>query len=207
MSLSDAASLRQPSAELARFTLWPMPKLELVAHTAGPHLHTVNVSSAEDVAYENGVRDGRSTARSEFAEEIQRAVHALGGAAEQLHTERSSNAKIMEEHVFKLSIAVARVVIQREVAENSAVIGEMVRRALGEVSWEASIEVKLHPDDITSVEAHFAGLDGEAKPSRLEWIPEESIERGGYIIDTPRRLVDGTLDTVLDSLYEQLAND
>ena len=113
----------------------------------------------------------------------------------------------MEQDVFTLAMAVARAVIQREVELDSSVVGAMVQGALTEVSWRSPVEVRLNPEDIAVVEAHFIAIEDDAKPPQLEWTPDSNIERGGYIVETPQRLVDGTLDTVLNGLHEHLAND
>jgi flagellar biosynthesis/type III secretory pathway protein FliH len=83
----------------------------------------------------------------------------------------------------------------------------MVERALTEVSWSSPVEVRLNPEDMAVAEAHFIAIEDDAKPPRLEWTPDSNVDRGGYIVETLHRLVDGTLDTVLNNLHEQLAND
>ena len=60
---------------------------------------------------------------------------------------------------------------------------------------------------IPTVEAHFIAIKDDAKPPQLEWTPDSNVERGGYIVETPHRLVDGNLDKVLSNLYEHLTND
>lgn len=207
MSSSEAAPFNQSSAESARFTLWPMPSLGQVISSGGPDFQAMRVVLPEEAAYDRGVQEGRDAARQELADEVQQVVQTLGGAAEQLRGERAKCVKIMEQDVITLAIAVARAVIQREVELDSSVVGAMVQRALTEVSWKSPVEVRLNPEDIAVVEAHFIAIEDHAKPPQLEWTPDSNVERGGYIVETQHRLVDGTLDTVLSNLYEDLAND
>ena len=207
MSSSEAVALDHSGAEPARFTLWPMPSLGQVTSSSGPGIQAAHIPLPEEAAYDRGVKEGRCAARQELADEVQQVVQAFGGAAEQLRAERAKCVKIMEQDVITLAMAVARAVIQREVELDSSVVGAMVQRALTEVSWKSPVEVRLNPEDIAVVEAHFIAIEDNAKPPQLEWTPDSNVERGGYIVETQHRLVDGTLDTVLSNLYEDLAND
>lgn len=184
-----------------------MPSLGQVTSSRGSDFQAMRVLLPEEAAYDRGVQEGRGVARQELADEVQQVVQALGGAAEQLRAERANCVKIMEQDVFTLAMAVARAVIQREVELDSSIVGAMVERALTEVSWRSPVEVRLNPEDIAVVEAHFIAIEDDAKPPQLEWTPDSNVERGGYIVETPQRLVDGTLHTVLSNLYEHLAND
>lgn len=207
MSSSEAVALDHSGAEPARFTLWPMPSLGQVTSSSGPGIQAAHIPLPEEAAYDRGVKEGRCAARQELADEVQQVVQAFGGAAEQLRAELANCVKIMEQDVFTLGMAVARAVIQREVELDSSVVGAMVQRALTEVSWGSPVEVRLNPEDIAVVEAHFIAIEDNAKPPQLEWTPDSNVERGGYIVETQHRLVDGNLDTVLNNLYEHLAND
>lgn len=207
MSSSEAAALHHSGVEPTRFTLWPMPSLGQVTSSRGPDIQAGHVLLPEEAAYDRGVEEGRCAARQELADEVQQVVQALGGAAEQLRAERAKCVKIMEQDVFTLGMAVARTVIQREVELDSSVVGAMVQRALTEVSWRSPVEVRLNPEDIAVVEAHFVAIEDDAKPPQVKWTPDSKVERGGYIVETPHRLVDGTLDSVLNNLYEHLTND
>lgn len=203
MSSSEAVALDHSGAEPARFTLWPMPSLGQVTSSSGPGIQAAHIPLPEEAAYDRGVKEGRCAAR----QELEQVVQAFGGAAEQLRAELANCVKIMEQDVFTLGMAVARAVIQREVELDSSVVGAMVQRALTEVSWGSPVEVRLNPEDIAVVEAHFIAMEDNAKPRQLEWTPDSNVERGGYIVETQHRLVDGNLDTVLNNLYEHLTND
>lgn len=206
MSSSEAAASVAPPGTPARFTLWPLPELRLVTPDDADLEPEARELSPEEEAYERGVADGRSSASRELRGEIDRTARMLAAVAEEFAATRETCAREMEEQLYLLAVAVARQVIQREVAADPTVLGDLVRKAIEQVSWEAPVTVRLHPDDLARVQEHFAGLGDDAKPSVIEWEAGAQIAPGGYLIDSRSRVVDGTLDSVLKHLHERLAD-
>ena len=69
---------------------------------------------------------------------------------------------------------------------------------------EQTLEVRLNPADLAALDGH---LDLHAVGGRkLEaiWIPDATIERGGYLIETPQRVVDANLDEQFGTYYRRL---
>lgn len=204
MSSNDTATY----PETARFTLWPLPKLGLATSDGEPGLRYVETApNAEQLAYERGVEDGRAALGEELSRDVEHAVKVLSTAAEGLEAERLHCAKVMEDQVLVLGVAVARDVIQREVTTDQNLVGEMVRRAINEVTWDSPVVVSVHPRDLETVGAYFAGLEHDAKPRQLEWVADETVQRGGYKIDTLHRIIDGALNTILENLYQHIADE
>ena len=160
----------------------------------------------EDIAYERGVEDGRASASNELGRGFKRSLATLSNAADALLEARGECVGEMEEAALVLAIAVARQVIQREVTSDPKVIRDIVRRAISHVEWDSSIEVRLHPEDIATVKEQIGQLESATMPDSIEWIPDVSVGRGGCAVSTPSRLVDGSLDTVLQDMYEALAH-
>lgn len=181
-----------------------MPELAPPAAGAGsgaqPDLSVVHE------AYERGVVDGRAQATDELASDLEAAVHTLVGIGNELRAVREHLRASMEEHALALALAVARQVIRQEVTADPSLVADMVRHALDEVSWDRPVEVRVNPADLGAIKDVFQRLDDQRKPSVLDWVADDTIERGGYVIDTNHRLIDGNLDTVLKRMHEHLAN-
>jgi flagellar assembly protein FliH len=110
----------------------------------------------------------------------------------------------MEANVHALAVAVARRIVQREIATDPALVVAMTRHALEQVELDGRVEVRLHPDDLAEVRARLAPLAPDGRPVDVAWVPDATVGRGGCVVETPQRLVDGQLDTALRALYERL---
>jgi flagellar biosynthesis/type III secretory pathway protein FliH len=102
---------------------------------------------------------------------------------------------------------VAHQVIGREVAIEPELVLELVRRALDEVDTESPVSVRVHPQDLPLVQARLgaAGAEG-GEQIEIAFAADASLNRGGCIVETPRRLVDGRIETALQALYVRLSD-
>ena len=208
MSSNSVVAIGSPVPEPARFTLWPLPDLRKAKAVGASEVEPGPVGpSPEETAYARGAAEGRAEAAQEAAQTVNRAVNLLADVADDLNNVRDAYAASLDEHVLVLATAVAGEVLQREVQMDPALVGELVRKALLEVSWDAPIEVRVNPEDLNEVSQHIQNLNCDARPSSVEWVGDSGMARGSYVIDTPLRVVDGRLETVLESLRERIAND
>ena len=208
-SLSEVAAGEPAGLEQGRFSLWPLPELHTVlAPTDLRHGGEVPTQpSAEEEAYERGEADGNAASEAKYAAEVERVVHTLTSCCEALQAMRANCVEEMQKQVFVLAMAVAREVIQRQVETDPGIVHALVRRALDEVSWETRIDVRLHPDDLAAVQHHSGQGDGERMPMALAWIADNTIERGGCVVETPQRIVDARIETVLAALHRRLTHE
>lgn len=206
MSSSDAAALPSDQPTPASFSLWPLPELRRGVDL-GAGAVQAQVATPEEAAYDRGVADGKLAATQELRANLDQLTAVLRGVADELRTTKATCAREMEEQVFVLAMAVARQIIRREVDTDSSVVAEMVRGAMDAVSWEGPITVRLHPDDHVDVSRHFDELDPGARPPAVDWEPDPAVDRGGFLVETPHRLVDGRLETVLKNMHGHLVND
>lgn len=156
--------------------------------------------------------------RREMELEIARARRMAAEASQVLHAvareweaSREEWLDRLEDNVLAVAIAVARYVLQAELSVVPEKILGVVQAALKKASvWDELIRVRLHPDDIAVLEAikddNFKSLLASFKD--VDWIPDESLQRGECLVEGSSKLIDGRVDVALQSLYEQVgAND
>jgi flagellar assembly protein FliH len=154
----------------------------------GPAARRTEADEAHDRGFAEGLREG--TVRSE--QRVHVALETLGRVGEYLHTAQSAFVRDRARDLHGLALAVARKVIQREVTADPALLRELVDRALELVPLEPHLEV--FP---TAPEA-------DGKGTAIKWLGDPTIERGGFVVESPLRVVDGRTDFALRSLYERL---
>ena len=157
-----------------------------------------------DEAYDRGFAEGlrEGTARSE--QRVRVALETLGRVGEYLHTAQSAFVRDRARDLHGLALAVARKLVQREVTTDPALLRELVDRALELVPLEPHLEVRLHPDDLAVLLGGPSAPEADGKGTAIQWLGDPTIERGGFVVESPLRIVDGRTDFALRSLYERL---
>jgi flagellar assembly protein FliH len=199
---SSASLMAAPSP--AHFALWPLPDLRVVSASQAPAEPAAAKPSAEDLAYARGRDEGRREARAAFEAEWRNALQILASAAEVVRASRNRWMDTADENLFALAAGVARQILDREVAAEPALVLELVRRALDELDAGGAITIRLHPEDVSLVQDRLdttPGLDG---PVEYEFVPDPTIGRGGCVVESPHRLVDGRIETAFQALYLRL---
>jgi flagellar assembly protein FliH len=179
-----------------------LPELEAgsLALMDGPASRRTEVDEAHDRGYAEGLREG--TVRSE--QRVRAALETLGRVGEYLHTAQSAFVRDRARDLHGLALAVARKLVQREVTADPALLRELVDRALELVPLEPHLEVRLHPDDLSVLLGGPSAPEADGKGTAIKWLGDPTIERGGFLVESPLRIVDGRTDFALRSLYERL---
>ncbi len=189
------------SPESARVAAWPVPDLRL----ASPQADDAPASpSAADEAYARGLEEGRLRAGADADRRIVGACQALAGAAESLQAVRAALAVEAEESLYALATALAHQIVQRELTTDPTIVRDLVRRAVEVLPLDGALEIRLHPADLAALGAETDLYAPGGRKLDLRWVPDPAIERGGYVIETSQRVVDGRIDPVLRAMYESL---
>lgn len=145
--------------------------------------------------------------RSRLEADARRALAAVARVAEQLVTLQTDFARDRERDLHTLAIAVARQVVQHELTISPDRLTALVRAAIDLLPHDPRIEVRLHPHDLASLGHALDGLVPQGRGLDLTWTPDPTIERGGFVLETPQRIVDGRADVALRELWERLGHE
>ena len=159
----------------------------------------------EREAYEKGFAVGE---RAGFEFGSQKAEAALTGLVEvlgEIASFRETLYKAVEAEIAGLAIAVARKVVRREVEMRRDVVVESVKAALGVLASAGSVTVKVNPLDLEVMHQFKKDLEkysGSVKGVSVD--ADETISRGGCIIETNYGEVDATIEGVFAEIEEKL---
>lgn len=192
---------------IAKFSLWPLPELararladaavEIGAESPGP----------EESAYARGYETGYADATNEAGRTMKRAAGLLISTAEALDAARLNMVREIEDSVCLLALAVAKHLVQREIAVDPTVARDLVQRGLEAFPVGSRVEIHLHPDDLAALRSQFGLPSADGRASDLQWIADLEVERGGCTLETPHRVVDGRIETALQDLYQRMRDD
>jgi len=184
---------------------------ELNRHgSAGTEPADVEARHAEELehAFRRGRLEGEERGRSLARQELTSVLSALRDLLVEARGSREAWMSHLNENLVALSTAMARQLLERELQSSPEAIGELVKKAAALFPPDQVIKFRLHPDDM----ARLSDGDEAAPPADLldgeeaRWIPDEGIVPGGYLLEGPRRIVDGRVDEALERIFRELTH-
>lgn len=166
-------------------------------------LQALALEQAFQMGYDAAVRAERERLESES----RRALATLARVADQLVLLQTDFARDRERDLHTLAVAIARQVVQHELTVSADRLSELVRAALELLPLDPRIEVRLNPDDLSALGSTLEGLAPAGRGLDLVWVADAVVERGGFVLETPQRIIDGRADVALRELWERLGHD
>ncbi|HEY4100166.1 MAG TPA: FliH/SctL family protein [Gemmatimonadales bacterium] len=176
-----------------------------------PELGTLAAVNADTSAAEDARRaawlEGHTAAMAERDAQLSDALTALEAARRAMHETAERLGAHVTTTVHALSVAIAQHLVERELAADPALLQRLVTRALGLAPMNGTIIIRLNPADLVALTAlgtvaEFAGTSVD-----LRWTSDESIHRGGCVVEGPAVIIDGRIDRALLDIYEQISHD
>lgn len=158
-------------------------------------------------AYEEGRQRGIEAGRQEFEASIARCAQALEAAAAEIAGAHARFLGALEPEVFELAGLVAARVLDREARTDPDLVHRVVRRAIGCITDQARLTVRVHPDDLEALKTHKVTLLEEfGGVEHLEIVGDDTVSPGGCTVDSARMHVDSRLETLLANILDELAD-
>lgn len=108
----------------------------------------------------------------------------------------------VREEIVSLTMAMARMVIKREIHAQPEQIMDLVPQLLDMLpSASKQVRIMLHPDDLGYVQGLFVGHEPS---SNIVWQEDGAIERGGCRIQSEHSTIDATIEARLEVVFAQL---
>ena len=158
--------------------------------------------NVEKQAFERGYKEGECIGKQMGERMMENTIKRYERSIQSLASVHRTLADAMEVETVRLSLEVARKIIQREVAIDPDLVAVMVSVALKRVHGHHGIEVRVGSHDYNRV--------CEAIRSANSTIPvkeDSSLERGDFIVDTAQTHVDGHISSQIDAVSRALFDD
>lgn len=154
-------------------------------------------------AHAAGVREGEAAGKALAAKEMQAVIERLSRTIEELSHLRSALRKEAEADMVKLSLAIARRILRRELAIDPEALHGLVLGALERLQGQELCRVKVHPAQAQMVQAC---LEKSVSGSSIEVLPDPSREPGTVIFETQRGNLDASVESQLREIERGLAD-
>jgi flagellar assembly protein FliH len=154
-------------------------------------------------AHAAGMRDGEAAGRGRAASELQPVIDRLTRSIEELAGLRARLRSEAEADLVKLSLAIARRVLRRELAIDPEALHGLVLGALEKLQGQEICRVKVHPSHAAMVTACLRQI---ATGSNVEIVPDPSREPGAIVFETARGNLDASVESQLQEIERGLAD-
>ncbi|WP_404473029.1 FliH/SctL family protein [Microbacterium aerolatum] len=156
------------------------------------HAEGFRAGNALAAAAQERAEADRSVREAREAQAVADAVAAMHAAARSLADRERHLAAVAQSQVLARAVELAELIIAGELTDADTAALSAVRRAMAAVDPADVRELRLHPDDIRTLER----LD--AVPSAFALSADETLERGDAVAMLERGFVDARIGSALE---------
>lgn len=157
----------------------------------------------EREAREAGLREGEAAAQARAQEEVRAALDRIAQSIAVIDQYQSRLRRQTEMDAVRLSVAIARRVLRRELTVDPGAIEGLVSAALERLQSQESSRLRLHPDHVPALSA---ALDRLGMSAKVEIIADPAQEPGAAIFEMPRGNLDASMDSQLREIERGLVD-
>lgn len=160
-------------------------------------------------AFQQGIKEGAKETeirlRSEYEEKLEQERNRVATILSAWSEQQDSYRNSLEQSVTKFAIAVAEMILKRELNIDKEIVLAQVKEALKRVVGVERITLRVNPQDEEIVHTHRAMLTQGTDSIRDMAIEvDAAIEPGGCILESDSGNVDARLLTQLKRIEEAL---
>jgi len=154
-------------------------------------------------AREAGRAEGEAQAGAQAQEEVRATIERLANAIAELDQYRGQLLRQTETDAVRLSIAIARRVLRRELTVDPSSIEGLVRAALERLQSQETCRVRMHPDFVPALRDCVERMGME---NRVEVISDAAQEPGAAVFEMSRGSLNASIDSQLKEIERGLAD-
>lgn len=154
-------------------------------------------------AREAGLREGEAAGTRRAAAELQPVIDRLGRSIAEIGGLRTRLRREAEQDLVRLSLAIARRILRREMAVDPDALRGLVRAALEKLEAQEISRARVHPAHAAMVTACLEQL---GSPREVEVLADPSCEPGTVQLETPRGCLDASVESQLQEIERGLVD-
>lgn len=159
----------------------------------------------EEKAYEKGFSDGLSAGRLQVLQEIEKEVMIIQSLISQIEEHRKNIYREIESEIVEMSLAIAKKIVYMVADRDHETVLRIVREAIKRTTERETLRIRVNPEDFEVINSDRINLlkcmDG-IKNIIIE--KDDSIQRGGCLIETHHGDIDGRIDTQINVIEEEI---
>lgn len=160
-----------------------------------------DIERAVAEAHERGRREGEAAASQRMAAQVSAKLDQLGRSIEQLATHRAKIQREAEPELVRLSLAIARRIMRRELSVDPESLQGLLKVGLEKIESAETHRVRVHPEHAATLKNI---LQGAARP--VEVAADPGLPVGAVIFETSRGSIDTGMETQLTEIERGFAD-
>jgi len=182
-------------------------------HKAAPEVEVDKASdesALENIgrkAFDEGYAKGKADGLEEGGRRVEPALEGFIESARELGLFREKLLKNSEKDLVDLIIAAARKIVHKEISTDRDVIAAVIKSALKNLTDRKDVIIYVNPEDhrfIAENKKRFFGDVDDLK--EISFLEDETIERGGCLIESKYGEVDARIKKQFDETVEHVTN-
>ena len=162
-----------------------------------------SAKTREQAAYQRGCAEGTAAGAAKAAEPVRAALDRLGSALNDVSRLGARIRSQAEDDIVRLSVAIARKILRREISTDPDALHGIVLAALERVEGREAFRVRANPEDADAISRHVRSAGA---PPRIEIVPDPSLERGSVIVETAHGNLDASASSQLAEIERGLTD-
>jgi flagellar biosynthesis/type III secretory pathway protein FliH len=153
-----------------------------------------------DEGYRKGIEDGAREVETLHAQVVE-----LAGLVRHMEEAVRDREAGVEERVRILALAVARILMEREVRAEPDEVTRILRRALAIFPPDTPLEIHMNPRDLSALVQPAEGEEqapSMGSESAIRWQAASELGSGEIVIHAPDRILDGRVIPILERIWE-----
>ena len=163
------------------------------------------IERAKTEAYAQGYSEGIKEGTEEERKRLFQATETLANSMREMDRLRKEIIEGNEEKILNLVFSVSEKVISQEVSTNRDIVYSVLKSAIKQVLDKEGIRVRLNPEDYRNMmEINPGIIDSFDDIRNMTVVEDNSIRRGGVVIETSFGEVDARLDQQLHEVRKAI---
>jgi flagellar assembly protein FliH len=156
-------------------------------------------------AHARGVKEGLQEGKKQGHQEIEPVLELMRQWVAVLDAEKTEFFSNLEESLLKLAVFITEKIIAREIRQDPKIVRNLVSSALARVSHGGKIIIRVNSDDMETVQSmSLPELLPQGTAGDIVIEADNSVGRGGCLIETPGGIIDAQIQTQLEELCKEI---
>lgn len=148
-------------------------------------------------AHDRGRTEAEARSQARLKQEIEPWLLRMAKSIEDIATVRQRYLRDSEEQLVRLSLAIARRILHREIQVDPEALIGLVRAAIDRSELRELNRILLNPQDREVLQPY---LDRLHLPPRVEIAADATLERGALLLESGSGLLDASIQSQLDEV-------
>lgn len=173
-------------------------KLYEEARTTG---HAAGLEQGRKEGYETGFAQGKTEAEAAMAASVNDAAETASRTLSAANVQAKQTVLSSECQILEIALAAAEKILSYEIITNSEAVVYIVKQAMEKVRNQEQISVRINPADFEAVVGAKRELEAiMQREQSVEIVADQTISRGGCIIDSAFGSADARIETQLQAI-------